>query len=98
LIAWTTALPDPRLDGKDSTIDKAVKEEEDILDDTNEDDKKGKCRNKKKRSHLDIEKKKNINVVELDSEALNKARALVSQAKKIQQKKNAKRMKGLNKN
>ena len=82
LIAWTTPLSDVASNPSNDLINIENVEEE------VNNDMRDQGRNKNKRSLVPD------NVVELDSEALSRARALVSQAKKIQQKKNAKRMKG----
>ena len=95
LVAWTTPLPDDtRNMGVVSTSEENDNDDDEDIDSSIVvDDDKSKNHQKKKRT-LDRDNR-NTNVVELDSEALSKARALVFQAKKIQQKKNAKRMKGM---
>jgi WD40 repeat protein len=95
LVAWTTPLPNPTPNPDEEAIH-IEKVEREVDDNIAVDDNKDKNHNKKKCSL--VLDNRNVNVVELDSEALSKARALVSQAKKIQQKKNAKRMKGINTN
>jgi WD40 repeat protein len=93
LVAWAT----PMLPGATDDITGLDKEQamsvEEHID--NESDVDNNLNKKKRPMKSPTLKKGNDRhtIVELDSEALNKARALVVQAKKIQQKKHAKRMK-----
>ena len=93
LVAWTTPLPDVTSNTGDEPLhfENIDGEMNDSIEDHYSNEKN---HNKKKRAL--VQDNRNTNIVELDPDTLSKARALVSQAKKIQRKKNDKRMKGLN--